>query len=225
LRVSFSVYVHLAPAPVIARVALLTPLLRRPIESWLARELAVASALDCLGVPVVRPVDPDVHTVDGLRLTLWELAEHEPGAIPTPAVTAALLADLHEAMREIPLHLIGQRIPALDDLEASGVPAAEVEALAVSLPVRPQQVLHGDAHPGNMLHTARGWVWHDFEETCIGPVEWDLATLSGTHRLDGKEAVRRYPDAPPYADLRPWVDLRRRQVPMWSELHDLLDDA
>jgi hypothetical protein len=224
LRVSFSFYVHLAPSPVVARVAVLTPLLRRPIEAWLARELAVAGALDSLGVPVVRPVDPRVHAVDGLWLSLWELAQHEPGAVPTPAVTAALLADLHQAMREIPLDLIDQRIPALDDIEASGVATADVDALAAALPERPHQVLHGDAHPGNMLHTSRGWVWHDFEETCIGPVEWDLATLSQTRRLDGRDALRRYPDAPPYDDLLPWVELRRRQVPMWSELHDPLDE-
>jgi hypothetical protein len=222
LRVSFSIYVHLAPAPVVARVAVLTPLLRRPIEDWLARELAVAAALDDLGVPVVRPVDPDVHSADGLRMSFWELVAHDRSAVPTPQEAGGLLAELHESMRMIPLDRINQRIPALDDLEASGLPAAAVDALDATLPERPLQVLHGDAHPGNMLLTDRGWVWHDFEETCIGPVEWDLATLSRTQRLDGLEAVRRYPGAPPYDELLPWVELRRRQVPMWSELHDLL---
>jgi hypothetical protein len=222
LRFSFSIYVHLAPSPVVARVAVLTPLLRHPIEDWLGRELAVAAALDDLGVPVVRPVDHRVHTVDGLRMSFWELAAPERSAVPTPAQAGGLLAELHEAMRGIPVDLFHQRIPALDDLEASGVPATEVDALAAALPERPQQVLHGDAHPGNMLLTSRGWVWHDFEETCIGPVEWDLATMSRTQRLDGQVAVRHYPGAPPYDDLLPWVELRRRQVPMWNDLNTLL---
>jgi hypothetical protein len=73
-----------------------------------------------------------------------------------------------------------------------------------------------------MMLTDRGWVWHDFEETCIGPVEWDLATMSRTHRLDGRDAVRHYPGAPAYDDLLPWVELRRRQVPMWNQLNALL---
>jgi hypothetical protein len=222
LRFSFSIYVHLAPSPVVARVAVLTPLLRRPIEDWLGRELAVATALDDLGVPVVRPVDRRVHTADGLRMSFWELAAPEPSAVPTPSQAGRLLAELHEAMREIPLDLITQRIPALDDLEASGVPVTAVDALAAALPERPMQVLHGDAHPGNMLLTSRGWVWHDFEETCIGPVEWDLATMSRTQRLDGQEAVQHYPGAPPYDELLPWVELRRRQVPMWNDLNALL---
>jgi hypothetical protein len=222
LRFSFSIYVHLAPSPVVARVAVLTPLLRHPIEDWLGRELAVAAALDDLGVPVVRPVDRRVHTLGGLRMSFWELAEHDRSAVPTPAQAGGLLAELHQSMRAIPLDLINQRIPALDDLEASGVPAADVDAVEAALPQRPLQVLHGDAHPGNMLLTDRGWVWHDFEETCIGPVEWDLATMTRTHRLDGQQAVRHYPDAPPYDDLLPWVELRRRQVPMWNDLNALL---
>jgi hypothetical protein len=222
LRFSFSIYVHLAPSPVVARVAVLTPLLRRPIEAWLGRELAVARALDDLGVPVVRPVDRRVHTADDLSMSFWELAEPDRSAVPTPAQAGGLLAELHESMRAIPLGLVDQRIPALDDLEASGMPTAAVDALAAALPERPVQVLHGDAHPGNMLRTGRGWVWHDFEETCIGPVEWDLATMTRTRRLDGREAVRHYPAAPPYDDLLPWVELRRRQVPMWNQLNALL---
>jgi thiamine kinase-like enzyme len=38
--------------------------------------------------------------------------------------------------------------------------------------------LHGDAHPGNLI-AARdgGLMWIDFEDVCLGPVEWDLATM------------------------------------------------
>ena len=37
--------------------------------------------------------------------------------------------------------------------------------------------LHGDAHLGNVLMTDGGAVWADLEATCIGPVEWDVASL------------------------------------------------
>jgi thiamine kinase-like enzyme len=40
------------------------------------------------------------------------------------------------------------------------------------------QPLHGDAHPGNLIATREGGlVWIDFEDVCLGPVEWDLATM------------------------------------------------
>jgi aminoglycoside/choline kinase family phosphotransferase len=33
-------------------------------------------------------------------------------------------------------------------------------------------------------------VWCDFEDTCRGPLAWDLASLRRTPRLDGAAAVR-----------------------------------
>ena len=45
-----------------------------------------------------------------------------------------------------------------------------------SVPCRP---LHGDPHRGNLLVTAAGSLWIDFESACLGPVEWDLSALSG----------------------------------------------
>ena len=41
--------------------------------------------------------------------------------------------------------------------------------------VRP---LHGASHPGNLVAVRGGGiVWIDFEDVCLGPVEWDLATI------------------------------------------------
>jgi aminoglycoside/choline kinase family phosphotransferase len=42
---------------------------------------------------------------------------------------------------------------------------------------RPQQSLHGEPHLGNVLLTAQGPRWIDLEAACVGPVEWDLASL------------------------------------------------
>jgi Ser/Thr protein kinase RdoA (MazF antagonist) len=207
---------------VAARVAVLTPLLRHENAKWLGRELAVVGALEDLGMPVVRPIDREVHHAAGLDLSLWEYVDHEPGALATEAEIGQLLGELHAAMRELPPAIADQRLAALDDLQMSGVPAAEVDAVAASLPDRPTQVLHGDAHPGNMMRTSRGWLWHDFEETCVGPVEWDLGVLAKSSRIDGRAALAHYPDAPAYESLQPWIDLRARQVPMWEELASLI---
>ncbi len=42
----------------------------------------------------------------------------------------------------------------------------------------PTQPLHGEPHAGNYIVTASGVRWLDFESSCVGPLEWDLAYLS-----------------------------------------------
>jgi thiamine kinase-like enzyme len=39
----------------------------------------------------------------------------------------------------------------------------------------PEQLLHGEPHPGNLLNTKSGMLFVDFETCCRGPVEFDLA--------------------------------------------------
>jgi hypothetical protein len=36
-------------------------------------------------------------------------------------------------------------------------------------------VLHGEPHPGNLLHTESGPLFTDLETCCRGPIEFDLA--------------------------------------------------
>jgi hypothetical protein len=38
-----------------------------------------------------------------------------------------------------------------------------------------EQLLHGEPHPGNVIHTAGGPLFIDLETACRGPVEFDLA--------------------------------------------------
>jgi thiamine kinase-like enzyme len=49
------------------------------------------------------------------------------------------------------------------------------------------QPVHGDAHLGNVLATARGAVWTDWEDAFVGPIEWDLASLRSRLVLFGEE--------------------------------------
>ncbi|MEV4075647.1 phosphotransferase family protein [Nonomuraea fuscirosea] len=60
-----------------------------------------------------------------------------------------------------------------------------MERLGTEQTGRAAQVVHGDAHPGNLLATPAGPLWNDFEECMSAPVGWDLACLSRTTRLDG----------------------------------------
>jgi len=51
-------------------------------------------------------------------------------------------------------------ICALDDLPFRSVP------------------IHGDAHLGNVLFTAKGPLWTDFEAASMGPREWDIGFVA-----------------------------------------------
>jgi thiamine kinase-like enzyme len=64
-----------------------------------------------------------------------------------------------------------------------------------------RQPLHGDAHPGNLIAGPGGFVWADFEESCAGPVGWDLASFARTRRFDPRVALAAYGDVPDLADL------------------------
>ncbi|SFT70364.1 Phosphotransferase enzyme family protein [Geodermatophilus amargosae] len=221
--------VHLTPAPVVARVATLTPLLRPDPARPFGREVALAAALAGAGAAVVPPSDllpPGPHVHDGLTLTYWTHAEVLPRT-PTPAEVAAELAALHEVLAALPVSGTPLDTP-LDDLavfaERAGdwgvgpaVRARVAERLDALRPRLggPAQALHGDAHPGNLLATPGGWRWTDLEDTCTGPAAWDLACLRLTSRLDGRAALDAT-DGPSDAELAPWLELRRLHAQAWT---------
>ena len=228
-----NVVVHLEPAPVVARVATLTPLLRPDIARPFGREVALAGALSRAGAPVVPPSDlvpPGPHRHDGVVLSFWRhvdlIAE-----TPTPGDSATALTELHGWLADLPAGGPADGRPLdtpLDDLGTFldrggewGLGERQRAALAARLErLRPRLGnesgrLHGDAHPGNLLSTRAGWRWTDLEDTCPGPRAWDLACLRSTSRLDGRAALDALPDAPSDAELAPWLELRRLHVAAW----------
>ena len=223
--------VHLAPAPVVARVATLTPLLRPDPARPFGREVALATTLAAAGAAVVPPSDllpPGPHLHDGLTLTFWTHVAVLPHT-PTPAEAATELAALHRHLAALPVTGSPLDTP-LDDLTvwtdrsgAWGVSPAVRARMAEELDeLRPRlggpaQVLHGDAHPGNLLATPEGWRWTDLEDTCTGPAAWDLACLRLTSRLDGRAAVDAV-GGPSDAELAPWLELRRLHARAWTSV-------
>jgi thiamine kinase-like enzyme len=112
-----------------------------------------------------------------------------------PDVAGPLLRDLHAAMAEFhgqsgldlwtrALDAAGDMLVqpgALGPLDSSSRALlhrlyvelrAEIERATVRL--RP---IHGDARAGNLLQSPAGPLWMDFEAVCLGPAEWDLATM------------------------------------------------
>jgi hypothetical protein len=230
-----NVVVHLRPAPVVARVATLTPLLRPAVGRHFGREVALAGALAAAGAPVVPPSDllpPGPHRHRGLTLSFWRYTEVLPEP-PTPAQAGAALGDLQAALADVEPGWDGDPLDTpLDDLAVFldrgaelGADPALVERVGKLIRcLRPRLVgeagyLHGDAHPGNLLCTRQGWRWADLEDTSRGPRGWDLACLRATSRLDGRAAVAAVPHPMSDEELAPFVLLRRLHGAAWWFVH------
>ncbi|MGV0644854.1 aminoglycoside phosphotransferase family protein [Mycolicibacterium sp. XJ879] len=187
-------------------------------------ELAVAGWLAERGHPVVPP-SPLVPTKpvrrDGFSMTFWQFVEQLPDVEPEMATRIKETARLHAALRDYDGDLgfwtpFGKYIPdglaALqhrDDLlpESDLVRAQREWALigpmltsramfAAAFPGVNLQAIHGDAPYHNMITTADGELWSDFELVTVGAVESDLA-------LVGPDGVATYDAAAVALGLRP----------------------
>ncbi|GAA4906374.1 hypothetical protein HD597_003062 [Nonomuraea thailandensis] len=103
----FSVVVHLAPAPVVARVPTVLP--PRTDAEFLARrqqaELEVSQWLADQGTPVIPPsplVPREPVRRDGFSMTFWQFVEEDQGREPDYVANAESVAGLHAAMRAYP---------------------------------------------------------------------------------------------------------------------------
>jgi len=199
-----NVLVHLAPAPIIARVPITLARLRPP--SWFGREVELATFLAAAGAPVgppARDVDPGPHRRDGLVVSLWQLIDQDPARFDAAAAGAAL-RDLHLALAGYPGELprcerLDEVRRLLDTLEPSALASADElaglgrvcdrlggEQLPTGRPI------HGDSHFRNLLWTAEGPLWIDLENACAGPVEYDLACLAWRDDPGTREALAAY---------------------------------
>ena len=175
---------RLHPCDVLARVA--------PAAHQCAQlEVDIAQQLAEIGSPVAALEAPEVYVRDEYVVTLWTY--YEPGttqAIP-PADYASALERLHAGMRkvDVPAPRFTDRVceaqmlvadhdrtPELADADRAFL-AGTLERLrrVVSESGRPEQLLHGEPHPGNLLSTQAGLLFIDFETCCRGPIEFDLA--------------------------------------------------
>jgi hypothetical protein len=230
-----NVVVDLAPAPVVARVATLTTRVRPDAGIPFGREVRLATALAAAGAAVVPPSDelpPGPHVHEGTVLSYWTRMELRADR-PTSREAGEALAALHEVLGVLPAPGTPPMDTPLDDLAAFAARGAEWDVAAPLLDrleqrlaaLRPRlggavRSLHGDPHPGNLLATTGGWVWGDLEDSCAGPLAWDLACLRSTRRLDGRAALDAFPGAPSDEELAPWLELRRLHAAVWGVVID-----
>jgi hypothetical protein len=160
--------------------------------AWFARESAVACHLAKCGAPVI-PMHPEIppgpHECSGYTLNFWRFVTRIDEK-PTPGEIGRTLARCHQILRDFdgplePLGILSETLRLLDHaVPCSLLSVDEIcllkDCLSTSLAKlhdRPLQALHGDAHEGNLMHTAQGLLWTDWEDTFLGPVEWDLASI------------------------------------------------
>jgi aminoglycoside phosphotransferase (APT) family kinase protein len=175
---------RLQPCDVLARVA--------PAAHQSAQfEVDIARRLFEVGSPVAALESPEVFVRDDFVITLWTYYEPVTAQAIPPADYAGALERLHAGMRQVDLptpHFTDRiseartlvadhdRTPRLADADRVFL-AGTLDRLrrAVSDSGRPEQLLHGEPHPGNVLPTSVGPLFIDFETCCRGPVEFDLA--------------------------------------------------
>jgi thiamine kinase-like enzyme len=167
-------------------------------SEWFVRENAVAQYLARQGAPVIPmhselPPGPHVHL--GHTLNFWQFVS-VTNKEPEPQAIGQTLFQCHDLLRgfdgDLPeLAILTESMALLDTLEEGGhFSRATIELLHErlvssihALEAFPYQPLHGDAHPGNLLNTTIGLLWTDWEDTFLGPVEWDLASIIWNARI------------------------------------------
>lgn len=230
-----NVIVHLSPSPVVAKVAATTPAVRADVAVWLQRELDVVLFLSGAGVPVIAPspeVPPAAHRGDGHVMSFWTYLKPAGPKLPDEAVIGSMLRDLHTVLRSYPGTMpvlspladipafLARPGAAVSDADAVGIAGAYTRLTReLAQTSSAEQVLRGDAGASNLMHADGGWVWHDFEDTCTGPVAWDLAASTASRRLDGNRVLAAYRDAVDPAQLHICEQLRLLNLTVWYALY------
>jgi hypothetical protein len=231
----FSTVVHLKPSPVVARVPMILPAALKepaPVACRQQRELDVVAWLAEQGSPVVPPsplVPMRPVEQDGLSMTFWTYVDEDKTAEPDFVAATARVPELHALLAQYPgdlpwmspLRLVGpglataEAVPGLleqEDVDRARAEWAALEPVLTSragfeaaFPSAVVQPLHGDAPTWNLMMTADGPLWADFEDVTIGPREWDFAGW-------GPDLCRVYSDAastPLDPDVQQLMDLAR----------------
>jgi hypothetical protein len=169
------------------------------------REVEVVQRLaDADGpVAVLEPrVGPRVFVRDGFEFALWTYFEPVQSRERAPKDYAHSVERLHEAMRRVDVQRphftdrvddvqrwVARRdvTPDLSD-EDRELLVDILGSLRRSIVDRgaPEQLLHGEPHPWNVLDTEKGPLFVDFENCVRGPVEFDLGWVP-------MEVSERYP--------------------------------
>jgi aminoglycoside phosphotransferase (APT) family kinase protein len=170
----------------------------------IAESLKVTAWLGTAGFPCTVPAGftGQPFTSAGKVASVWRYIPEAPSPPPTAGDLARILKDLHS--RPLPLSppqtftdpLAGISA-ALQSAPPDAMPRPDRDWLAGQVTVfsrkwaelrfpLPPSLVHGDAHPGNLIRAQDGTiVLGDWDHVAIGPPEWDLAQIYYTSRRLG----------------------------------------
>jgi hypothetical protein len=170
-------------------------------------EIDVGAFLGERMAPVVAPtqeIDPGPYVRGNLWLSFWQHVDVRETPLEASEIGRSLRA-LHDTLAEYrgPLP---PRSAVLDEIDwllnavagddSMSELAAERDRLAEGIleheHAADQQPIHGDASFSNLLATSSGPRWNDFEDVCVGTVEWDVA---GVRALEAQDALAHYRDS------------------------------
>lgn len=203
LRSTNNVVAWLRPTSVVAKVG-------SGHHPGFFREIRIASELRALHAPVVAPaseVPAVIHSRNGFDISYWHYHPQPADWDVSASILASALRRLHEAYATISAELRADLPSYLVELEsvsqllrdnnrlASLANADRVlliaafdrlkERMRVLSPGYTHMTIHGSPHSYNILLADDEPCFIDFETTCIGPCEWDLAHMA-------PEVVRTY---------------------------------
>jgi aminoglycoside phosphotransferase (APT) family kinase protein len=183
--------VRLTPSDTVARVTPMTHHAGHQVSP--EREVEVVNRLAQTESPVAAldaRVEPRVFVRDGFKITLWAYCEPMPSSPIPPVDYAQALGRLHAGLAQVEVttpHAMDRVAAVEQDVASRDVTAdlAETDRTFLANTLRdlrrsivnrhaPEQLLHGEPHPGNVLVTKNGPLFIDFENTAHGPVEYDL---------------------------------------------------
>lgn len=188
LQDSNNVVVWLAPHEVVAKVGVLVH-----SGEVLAREVEVCSFLLGEGAPVAPPIGQiRASAMTGWPVSLWQRIAPTSAEVSDHHL-AKMLHRLHGLLSECPVELPSYlaaldsaRTTLFDDRRMVALGSTDLQMLRAAFEdwlgqaqshSSRVQPLHGEPHLDNVILGPNGPTLIDFEAACIGPPEWDLASL------------------------------------------------
>ncbi|MEQ8843016.1 MAG: phosphotransferase [Acidimicrobiales bacterium] len=231
---SSNIVVHLAPAPVVARIANVTAAGRDRPDRSLARELALTAHLASLHIPTTAPsaeLPPGPHEIGGRWVSFIEHVSLAPVVDDDAARAGDALADVIEAMAtfqdpdglfdrsladeaDVVLARLegrideGDRQLLLEWRDEAFLPAAE-----------DAQPVHADPHRRNIGRRADGeLVWFDFDDAVCDSRLVDVATLFRSWPAAGMVAGERLGIDVDGAAVAEHVEQREAWGGIWGQM-------
>lgn len=198
LRFTNNAVYALAGAPVVVRIVG-----SRALRHRVAKVVAVARYFERHDVPAIRllpGVEQPLHVGEHV-VSVWQEVPRAARRA-NAADLAGLLRRVHalappEGLEEwSPLDDVRARVADAEELAKADrefllrrCAEVEVELAGLDFPL-PRALVHGDAHPGNVIIGPGGPVLCDFDSSCVGPPEWDLTPLAVGQERFGDPAGR-----------------------------------